>query len=177
MAPVSSGHPISEGGRLTNEQASISISISKPKMAGYKPLSPYTDDENALSNNLLCPRYAESDSSSAPPSPASIESFDILDSIAWRRGYTSHNSKDVRSRACGFLRSRWKKNRAHMIAILLLFLLLVAACTTGGILAVRHKRVQTRAACYTRAGGARCEQPTWAKCIATNGLGFCEGIM
>ncbi|ORY19725.1 hypothetical protein BCR34DRAFT_448740, partial [Clohesyomyces aquaticus] len=60
-----------------------------PRRAGYTPLSPYTDDDNALSNNLICPRYADSDPTSAPPSPASIESFDILDSVAWRRGHTS----------------------------------------------------------------------------------------
>jgi hypothetical protein len=159
-------------------QPSISIFISRPQAVGYKPLSvsPYSDNENELSNNLLCPRYAENDTSSAPPSPASIESFDILDSIAWRRGYTSYDS-GVKARSCDGLRKRWRKNRAQIIAMLLVFTLFLVGCAVGGYLAVRHDGVRTKDTCVAREGGDRCEDPVWARCIALNGVGYCEGIM
>jgi hypothetical protein len=48
------------------------------------PLSPYIDDDLALA-----PRYADRDMTSAPPSPASIQSFDILEAIPWRKSYIS----------------------------------------------------------------------------------------
>jgi len=159
-------------------QPSISIFISRPQAVGYKPLSvsPYSDHDNELSNSLICPRYAENDTSSAPPSPASIESFDILDSIAWRRGYTSHDS-GVKARSCDVLRKRWPKNRAQIIVILLVFTLFLIGCAVGGYAAIRHEAASTRNTCIAREGGDRCEEPAWARCIALNGVGYCEGVM
>ncbi|KAF2691900.1 hypothetical protein K458DRAFT_381744 [Lentithecium fluviatile CBS 122367] len=156
----------------------ISIFISRPQAAGYKPLavSPYADYENELSNNLLCPRYAENDTSSAPPSPASIESFDILDSIAWRRGHTSHGG-GVKARSCDVLKKRWKKSRGHIVAIILLLALFLIGCIVGGYLAVRQNAIHTKDTCRVRSGGDRCEDPAWARCIARNGVGYCEGVM
>ena len=156
----------------------MSLFISRPQAAGYKPLalSPYSDNENELSNNLLCPRYAENDTSSAPPSPASIESFDILDSIAWRRGYTSHGS-GAKPAACEALRKRWRKNRAQMIALLLVLALFLIGCSVGGYLALRHVSVRTKETCIAREGGDRCADAAWAQCIALNGVGYCEGVM
>ncbi|KAF1966893.1 hypothetical protein BU23DRAFT_378640, partial [Bimuria novae-zelandiae CBS 107.79] len=102
------------------------------------PFSPYLDDTGALSNSIICPRYAESDISDTPTSPASIESFDILDSIAWRRGYMSHDTGDGRRKAIDVLRRRWRKNRARIVAVILLFTLFVVGCAVGGWAVVRH---------------------------------------
>ena len=142
------------------------------------PVSPYGDHSTTtLSNNLLCPRYAESDPSSAPPSPSSIESFDVLDSVPWRRGYISLDAAGDRTRAWAVLSKKWQKNKARIIATLILFTLFVTACTIGGYMAVRQERWRTRDMCYARGGGDRCEEVAWAKCVRVNGLGFCEGVM
>ncbi|KAF2192724.1 hypothetical protein K469DRAFT_717313 [Zopfia rhizophila CBS 207.26] len=111
---------------------------SKP--TNNKPVSPYTDDDSALSNNLICPRYADSDSSSAPPSPASIESFDILDSVAWRRSHTSYSSQGKRVRASDILSLKWRKNKPEIMYIVLIFTLLLAGCFTGGYFVVKQER-------------------------------------
>lgn len=153
--------------------------ISRPETAGYKALevAPYTDDDDAsLANNLLCPRYAENDTSSAPPSPASIESFDVLDSIAWRRGYTSRET-GAKARTCDAVRKRWRKNRAQLIALLLVFALLLLGCAVGAVLALRYETGRTAARCVVREGGERCAETAWARCVAGNGVGFCEGVM
>ncbi|KAF2653953.1 hypothetical protein K491DRAFT_574122, partial [Lophiostoma macrostomum CBS 122681] len=105
----------------------ISINISAPKAANYTPISPYSTSDHELSNTLLCPRYADADTSSAPPSPASIESFDILDSIPWRRGYTSYHSGLHGVRA----RDIWVKRKSQIVAVLLLVMLLVVVFVGG----------------------------------------------
>ncbi|KAF1933839.1 uncharacterized protein M421DRAFT_28595, partial [Didymella exigua CBS 183.55] len=109
------------------------ISTSRPTSIGYMPLSPYIDDDTTFANNLLCPRYADQDPTSAPPSPASIQSFDILDSIAWRRSYISLESETHRD-----CRKRWRKYRAQIIAIMLLLIFSTIALTQGISLAVQH---------------------------------------
>ena len=144
---------------------------------GYIPLTPYIDDESTLANNLLCPRYAENDATSAPPSPASIESFDILDSVAWRQGHFWHHSRDAKARACGALGSRWQKNRSQIICAILLLLLLVAGCVVGSTIAWRYQNTKLREDCTRREGGKRCEEISWAKCVAMNGVGYCEGAL
>ncbi|KAL5390129.1 hypothetical protein PMIN06_001497 [Paraphaeosphaeria minitans] len=158
---------------------SLSLSPSMPKAASYMPVpfSPYSDDEAALSNTILQPHYAESIVSDTPTSPASIESFDILDSIAWRRGYTSYETHEGRSRAYEVLRKRGRKNRAQIIATLLLFTLFIAGCAIGGWAVVQHQGTQAREACLAREGGERCNDPAWAKCVAINGAGYCLGVM
>ncbi|KAF2643482.1 hypothetical protein P280DRAFT_254183 [Massarina eburnea CBS 473.64] len=156
----------------------IHLSISRPT-ALYTPLSPYRDSASpmSLSSNLLCPER-ENTRSSSPPSPASVESFDILDSIAWRRGYTSYDTHDVRTRAYDVLEKRWKRSRGQIIVALLLFVLFVVGCSVGGWAAIRYEKGQLVDACAKREGGERCNSDnTWAKCVATNGVGYCEGIM
>lgn len=113
--------------------------MSKLQTVGYKPLAPYSDDDTTFANNLLCPRYAENDLTSAPPSPASIESFDVLDSIPWRRSYISLDN----GAGSGRLRKQWKRHRAQAIALLLLFLLAMTGCGVGGYMAVRHGKSNT----------------------------------
>lgn len=130
-----------------------------------------------LSNNVLQPRYAESIASDTPTSPVSIESFDILDSIAWRRGYTSHETHERRQRVYEVLRKKWRTNRTHVVAVLLLFSLFVTACAVGGWAVVRHQSAQLRETCLARDGGVRCDEPAWVKCIASNGAGYCAGVM
>ncbi|KAF1939109.1 hypothetical protein EJ02DRAFT_266233 [Clathrospora elynae] len=113
--------------------------MSRPPTAGYRPLSPYTDDDTTFANNLLCPRYAECDPTYAPPSPASIESFDVLDNIPWRRSYIPLDSGERRgSGVCNRLRGRWLKNKSRGMTVLLLTLV-VSGCTLGGYLAIKHK--------------------------------------
>ncbi|KAF2030311.1 hypothetical protein EK21DRAFT_38754, partial [Setomelanomma holmii] len=105
--------------------------------ADYKSLSSYSDHEDAIvANSLLCPRYAENDPTSAPPSPASIESFDILDSIPWRRSYISSDSGPDGRR----LARQWKKQRMRVIVASLLLALLVTGCTISAYLAVKHEK-------------------------------------
>lgn len=113
----------------------LSITTSKPATAGYKPLASYTDDDTTIASNLLYPRYADTDPTSAPPSPASIESFDILDNVPWRRSYISLGPSSRHNETLG---RRLKRNRARLLAILLLFTLVAAGCTLGAILAARH---------------------------------------
>jgi hypothetical protein len=102
---------------------------------GYKLLAPYSDeDDTTFAHNTLCPRYAENDLTSAPPSPASIQSFDVLDSIPWRRSYISlGNETDSSKRS-----KRWKKQRARAIVLLLLFTLLSLGCGVGVYMAIKH---------------------------------------
>ncbi|KAH6878265.1 hypothetical protein BKA58DRAFT_435968 [Alternaria rosae] len=114
----------------------ISITTANSSTAGYKLLSPYTDDDTTFAHNTLCPRYAESDPTSAPPSPASVESFEILDSIPWRRGYIA---LDNHGRQSGnTLRSRWMRNKVRAMVLLLLLTLLVAGCVLGGYMTIKH---------------------------------------
>ncbi|KAF2109303.1 hypothetical protein BDV96DRAFT_636335 [Lophiotrema nucula] len=147
------------------------IMLKSTKSNDYQSLSPYIDDDNALSNNLICPRYADSDPTSAPPSPSSIESFDILDPVAWRRGYTSWDN------GTGKVRTYWRKRRSQIIGFLLLLLLLIAGCATGAYFAVRYEYGRLKNDCSARGGGERCNELKWAKCVSRNGLGFCEGIL
>jgi hypothetical protein len=156
----------------------MSIFISRPQTGGYIAL-PYSDNNSpssALSNaNLLCPRYAEDDNTSAPPSPASIESFDILDSIAWRRGYTSHGLGARPHRCCASWRNQ--KHRGLMIALAVVLALFLVGCSVGAYAAIRHEAARTRETCLAREGGERCNDAAWARCIAGNGVGYCEGVM
>ncbi|KAH7402681.1 hypothetical protein BKA66DRAFT_449281 [Pyrenochaeta sp. MPI-SDFR-AT-0127] len=144
---------------------------------GYRSLSAYTDDDTAVANNLLLPRYAESDPTSSPPSPASIESFDVLDSIPWRRSYISLDSGSSQDRRLDRLRKRCRGKKTRIVAILLLFILFVTGCTLGGYLAVKHEKDKLKDNCYARNGGDRCAELTWARCVARNGFGYCEGFM
>lgn len=116
----------------------LSITSSKSATASYEPLAPYTDDDDTtIANNLLCPRYADTDHTSAPPSPASIESFDILDSVPWRRSYISLGPTSRQNEA---LRRRSRQNRTRLLVVLVLFTLVTAGCILGGILAARHRK-------------------------------------
>lgn len=56
-------------------------------------------------------------------------------------------------------------------------MLLAAGCTVGGFFAWRHQNVKVRDECVRREGGERCKEIAWAKCVAINGVGYCEGIM
>jgi hypothetical protein len=104
---------------------------------GYTPLAPYSDEnDTTFAHNTLCPRYAENDLTSAPPSPASIESFDVLDSIPWRRSYISLGNETNHST----LRRRWRKHRARAIAVILLFTLLCLGCGTGVSIALQRRQ-------------------------------------
>ena len=113
--------------------------MSPPRNAGYVAAPPsYTDDEGVFSNNDLCPRYADADPSSAPPSPASVESFDILESIPWRRSYIAPGGS-YQYGSSGFrrasspreaLRALWKRSLTRILAAALL----VAVTTTTLIL-------------------------------------------
>lgn len=142
---------------------------SRPVTAGYLPLAPYTDEDTTFANHVLCPRYAENDPTSAPPSPASLESFDILDSIPWRRSYISLDTPAGESSTFRHaLANRWRKHRARVIAITLLLALLLTGCTLAAyITSQTHLTTQ----CLARNGGEKCKQAQWAKCIAHNGLG------
>lgn len=164
-----------------NLQITLSLSTPSLKAGRYAPVpfSPYLDDESAsLSNNVLCPRYAESDISDTPTSPASIESFSILDPIAWRRGYTSYDDRnDQRRKVYQILKQRWRKNKGQILAVMMLFTLLVVGCAAGGWAVLRHETSQLKEACLARKGGDRCQDRAWAKCVAVNGLGYCEGVL
>ncbi|EUC34186.1 hypothetical protein COCCADRAFT_36139 [Bipolaris zeicola 26-R-13] len=111
----------------------ISITAtSTPTGGGYRIFSPYTDDDTAFANNTLCPRYAECDPTSAPPSPASIESLEIFDSIPWRRDYIA---LDPRTRARhSRLRAGWMQNKVRATIVLVLLLLAVLAAGTALVL-------------------------------------------
>ncbi|KAF1834479.1 hypothetical protein BDW02DRAFT_569007 [Decorospora gaudefroyi] len=98
------------------------------------PVLPYTDDGTTFTNHTLCPRYADHDTASAPPSPASIESLEILDNIPWRRGYIALDAGRGRSRR------RWMKNKGRLVAIVLLLTLATAGCALAGYLTIQHER-------------------------------------
>ncbi|KAH7078420.1 hypothetical protein FB567DRAFT_596019 [Paraphoma chrysanthemicola] len=116
------------------------LQTPRPNTAGYSPLPPYSDHEDStFANNLLCPRYAENDPTSAPPSPASIESFDVLDSIPWRQSYISIDSGHEGTR----LRRQWAKYRTRIFAVLLLLVLLVTGCAVSTYLALAHYQSKT----------------------------------
>jgi hypothetical protein len=114
--------------------------MSPPRNAGYAPPPSYTDEDTIFSNNDLCPRYADADPSSAPPSPASVESFDILESIPWRRSYIAPGYRQSRARPCEALRARCKKNRALAVATALLVMLIIVGTTTVAYLALRDAK-------------------------------------
>ena len=123
--------------------------MSPPRNAGYVAPPSYTDDESLFSNNDLCPRYADADPSSAPPSPASVESFDILESIPWRRSYIAsggsyNNSRGALRRASPreALRALWKRSRARVLAVVatLLVLVLVLVLIPIGTTATRKSK-------------------------------------
>lgn len=136
------------------------------------PLSPYIDDGMAFANNILCPRYADQDPTSAPPSPASVQSFDILESIPWRRSYISLGPDTERN-----YRKRWRKYRAQIIVIMLLLVLSTIALILGISLAIQHSNKQLRSTCLSHYGGDRCADPVWARCVTREGLGYCQGVM
>ena len=136
------------------------------------PLSPYIDDDTTFANNVLCPRYPDQDPTSAPPSPASIQSFDILEAIPWRKSYMSLGSDNGRG-----YRKRWRKYRVQIIAIMLLLILSTTALTLGISLAIQQSNKQLRSICLSRYGGDRCTDPTWARCVTRKGLGYCKGVM
>ncbi|EMD65776.1 hypothetical protein COCSADRAFT_61289, partial [Bipolaris sorokiniana ND90Pr] len=101
----------------------ISITATSTPTGGYRIFSPYTDDDTAFANNTLCPRYAECDPTSAPPSPASIESLEIFDNIPWRRDYIA---LDPRTRARrNRLRAGWMQNKLRATIVIVLLLLAV----------------------------------------------------
>jgi hypothetical protein len=107
---------------------------------GYEPLIPYSDDnDTTFASNALCPRYAENDPTSAPPSPASVTSFDILDSTPWRRSYIPLGNETDSNR----LHMRWRGRRSRIIVLLLLFTTLVVGCAVGGYMAVKHRKSKT----------------------------------
>jgi hypothetical protein len=136
------------------------------------PLSPYTDDDTTFANNVLCPRYADQDPTSAPPSPASIQSFDILEVIPWRKSYISLGSDNGHS-----YRKHWQKYRAQIITIMLLLVLSTTALTLGISLAIQQSNKQLRSTCLSRYGGDRCTDPIWARCVIREGPGYCKGVM
>ncbi|KAF1913820.1 hypothetical protein BDU57DRAFT_323708 [Ampelomyces quisqualis] len=108
----------------------------------YKPLTPYSDlDDTAFANTTLCPRYAEDDPTSAPPSPASIHAFDVLDSIPWRRSYISLDPGTEHAR----LRVRWKNQKLRAIVFFLLVAMLGLGCGVAAYTAVKYGKKQHKA--------------------------------
>lgn len=108
----------------------------------------------------------------------------MLDSVAWRRGHAyaygwaSHGAEGkARNWNCDAVRKRWRKNRAHIIALLLVFLLLVLGCVLGAVFALRYEGDRTVGVCLERGGAERCVESAWAQCIARNGVGYCEGVL
>lgn len=97
------------------------------------PLATFRDEEDATFT--LCPRYAENDPTSAPPSPASIESFD-MDSIPWRRSYIPLDGDTENSR----LRMRFRRQKIRISVLLFLFALTVLGAGISAYLAVKHGR-------------------------------------
>jgi hypothetical protein len=107
----------------------------------YKPLTPYSDsDESVFANTTLCPRYAENDLTSAPPSPASIESFHVLDSIPWRRSYISLDTATEHAK----LRMRWKKQQIRVIVLFLVVAALGVGCVVAAYMAVKHGKSKSK---------------------------------
>ncbi|KAH7127040.1 hypothetical protein B0J11DRAFT_505751 [Dendryphion nanum] len=178
----------------------ISINISAPKASNFIPMSPspfpshpaslYTTtgtNEPSSPKTLLYPRYADADSSSAPPSPASMESFDILDAGgAWRRGGGGMDGEGYDSRARA---KRWRKTWW-----IVLFLILGALVLGGGLLGAGFgekwkgnngnsadgmSREEVRRECERRGGGEeKCSSDVeWAGCVVRSGVGYCEGVL
>ena len=131
------------------------------------PSSPYIDDDLALA-----PRYADRDMTSAPPSPASIQSFDILEAIPWRKSYISLDTDTGHN-----YQKRWRKYRLQILVAMLLLILSTTALSLGITLAVHHSNKQLQSTCLSRYGGDRCADPAWARCIIRDGLGYCQGVM
>jgi len=104
---------------------------------GQKSIPRYYDDETAFAHSVLCPRYAENDPAFAPPSPASIESFDALDSVPWRGSYIGSEASVHTG-----LQKRCKSSRGKQITILLLLACLVTGCGVITFLMVKHGRPQ-----------------------------------
>jgi hypothetical protein len=75
------------------------------------------------------------------------------------------------------MRSIWAKKRPLIVGLIILLLSLVAGCSVAGVVAAKRNQGRTRDTCYKREGGDRCTDNGWAKCVAANGLGYCEGIM
>lgn len=148
-------------------------------MGDYKHLSLYTkdNDDSTFADNHLCPRYAECDANSAPPSPVSMERFDILDNIPWRQSYMSLDEAGFQESIHRISDRKWKTNKTHIAAILLAIALLVIGCVVGVHVAMVRERRATTARCHVRGGGDKCKQPTWAECISRNGLGYCQGVV
>lgn len=92
--------------------------------------------------------------------------------MTWKRGQFQYDEPRT-SRVSGI----WAKKKSHIIAILVLLSLLIAGCALGGFAAVRYGKGRTINTCYARGGGERCQDAAWAKCIAADGLGYCEGVM
>ncbi|KAF2819923.1 hypothetical protein CC86DRAFT_471587 [Ophiobolus disseminans] len=113
----------------------ITLTISSPATVGYRPIMPYSDDETAFANNLLCPRYAENDPTSAPPSPTLIETFDVLDSIPWRRSYIGLDDGVEAG-----LRQRLSRHWTRLAALSFMLIMLVLACGVSGYVAVKHAK-------------------------------------
>lgn len=153
---------------------------TRPQILGYNPLSPYSEDDSTFANHLLCPRYAENDSTSAPPSPTELESFDVLDSIPWRRSYISLDIGAGEGGKYRAISKYYNRNRSRILAIIVMFILLVSGCALGAYLIMTRARSELREACIARSGAPnvdKCEQIKWAQCIVRNGFGFCEGYM
>jgi hypothetical protein len=139
-------HPVNAFTDLPH-QTTITPSISRLATA-----PPYSDHSTSISRNLMCP---DSDTTSAPPSPASIESFDVLDNIPWRRSYIS---LDAGPSEYGSYAAMRKKQRARMAAVLLLCVLVAIGCGVGGYLAIKHMSdMKLKQTCYARNGGDGCE--------------------
>lgn len=115
--------------------ASPQLTAQDPQPAAQTPRIPYIDAATTFTDTLLCPRYAESDPSSAPPSPASVESFDVLDNVPWRRSYIS---LDCGERQVG-LRRRSTTRRACRVAGLVLGVFVLNGCMVGGVGMVRYQ--------------------------------------
>ncbi|KAL6703789.1 hypothetical protein ACN47E_009088 [Coniothyrium glycines] len=121
-------------GRGLASMASMLFTTAKPASRRYHPILPYTEDDNETAANFLCPRYAEADPTSAPPSPASLESFDILDNIPWRQSYISLSAPSFRD-------AQLKRPRARLlVAVLLVLFLLALGCSIAGFIAVKRTK-------------------------------------
>ena len=74
------------------------------------------------------------------------------------------------------LKKRWVKNKVQIMVVMMLFTLLVG-CAAGGWAVLQRENSQLKDTCLTREGGSRCQDPAWARCVADNGVGYCEGVM
>jgi len=152
------------------------------------PETTMNNNANISDTRVLIPRYADadtdsdSDTSSVPLSPASLESFDFTDNVPWRQGQPRDSfaldTKHRRTRSSSFpprysvLRAR----RTLILCVMLAVMLLVSGCAFGGMKARQFEKVRLRRVCEDRAGGEKCRlSESWAKCVAVDGLGVCEG--